>query len=134
MTTDTYKYAAINKLKFVTPKGNIAAEDLFDLNKESTTGISLESVAAPIYAEQDSAPKRTLSQKATPVNEVLEVKLAILEDVFAYKTAENKAKLESLAKAERIKDIKAQLLANSKDALNNVSDKKLEKELRELEA
>ena len=118
-TINIYAYAAINKLRFNTPKGPIATESLYDLPINSANGISLESVAAPIFGQLESAPKRSLTKSVTPVNEELEIKVAILEDVLEYKRALASAAQSNREKQARIAKLKAELLAKG--------DKKLTK-------
>ena len=103
-TISIFEKAARTKLRFDTPKGLVTVEDLFSLPLKTTTnsGMSLNDLAVKanqvIKASGDEDFVEGSSGSPNPADKL---RFDILLRVIEIKVAENKAKQESAAKAER---------------------------------
>jgi len=132
MTKNPFAYAAQNKLRFASPRGDLTAEDLFDLPLTSARGISLDSISTTVLEEQAATPRKSLVVKETTTNVAADVKVAIIEHIVAYKQELAVAKEGLKAKQARIAKIEEALLAKDDKALTKASKKDLEAELAAL--
>lgn len=125
---DLFFNAVKNKYRFPSKRGNLTAEQLFDLSFEG-----LDEIYSELTAQLDRLPKKSLlAQKSNADNELKE-KVEVVEAVFAYKTElRNKAKSLEIKRQQKQKLI--ELLEKKKDmALENLSEEELLKKLAELE-
>lgn len=130
---DNYKYAVQNKLRFTTNRGDIAAEDLFDLPLTSKNGFDLDSVAKGVNTRLKAESEESFVTPPTnPKKKPLEVALEIVKDVIATKQEANAAALaQSQRKAQKQKILEA--LEKKKDeSLSQSSIDDLQKQLAEL--
>ena len=132
---DIYVYAAVNKVRFASPRGLLTVEQLYELPLTATRGaISLDEVSAIVLDEQAATPRKSLVKKAPEKDELNEVKVAILEDVIEYVRAENARKVKAKEASKRIAQIKEALIAKDAKAITKASEKDLKKELKALQA
>jgi hypothetical protein len=102
-----FEKASRLKLRFDSSKGNLTAEDLWDLPLTDTrNGASLNAVAKKISQELKAGEEEDFVHQTTKANDVLQLKLDIVKHVIAVRLAE---KEEARLKAEK-KEKKAQLL------------------------
>jgi len=132
MIKDPFAYSTQNKLRFASPRGDLTAEDLFDLPLTSARGISLDSISTTVLEEKAATPRKSLVVKETTTNIDADVKIAIIEYIVAYKQELASAKEGLKAKQARILKVEEALLAKDEKALTKASKKELEAELAEL--
>lgn len=128
-----YKYAAQNKLRFPTRKGNLSVEDLFMLSPED-----LDSLYKALTAERKNTSEESLLNAANPASEALDVRIDLVRDVFNTKKAEQAKRVADRANAaktrEKIQNLKNALAAKENEALANKSADELRAMLDELQS
>lgn len=129
-----FEQASRAKLRFVTTKGALSVEDLWDLPLTSVKGVSLESVAQSVYKSlQETALPSFVNPTTTTGSKEDALRLELLKHVIAVRKDENlKAAQarENAAKRQRI----LQIMADRKEgALAQASDDELNKLLAELQ-
>lgn len=129
-----FEYAAINKLRFPSSKGDLTVEQLYELPLQSTKGVDLDTVARTVYQLlQDVAQGSFVATASNPAKKDYEVKLEIVKHVIGSKQEDNAKKARAASnRAER--ERLTQLLANKQDAeLLTLSREELEKRIKQLE-
>lgn len=110
LKSNLFALAAMNKWRFWTMRGEVAAEGLFDLPLTSKTGMDLNTVAQSLDKEiKDAAPVSFVSSRVKHVDaklETLKQKLALVVVVI-----EHKQELEAwAAEKAKVKQQRTQLL------------------------
>ena len=104
--TDIYKYAAQNGLRFPSDRGELTAEDLFDLPLSARSGFDLDNVAKAVNNELKACGEESfVSTAINPKKKPLEVALDIVKDVIATKQAQNADALARQHKSEERRKI-----------------------------
>lgn len=131
--TNLYKYAAQNKLRFPTRKGNLSVEDLFVLSAED-----LDAIYKTLTAERKNTSEESLLNETNQANEALDVKIELVRDVYNTKKAEQAQRVAARANAaktrEKIQNLKNALAAKENEALASKSADELRAMLDELQA
>lgn len=131
MPTNTFEYATRNKLRFPSAKGQLTAEQLWDVPLRSQDGFNLDAVAKAANAAFKETEGSFVNTERTPDSTKLQVAFDVIkhviatkleEEVTARKRAENRAekdkllkilaekqegKLEKLSEAELLRRIEA---------------------------
>ncbi len=131
---DLYKYAAQNGLRFPSRKGDLTAEQLFQLPLKSATGVDLDTVARTINTSLKGVSEESFVEDTSsdPKKTALAVALDIVKDVIRTKQEANKAAAERTAKNAQLQKV-LDVLAQRKDQkLTQASDAELEAMLKEL--
>ena len=126
MVKNVFKYAAKKQLRFPY-KGLISVEDLFNLGLTE-----LDSVYKVLKKQQKSSSEESLISDKTPQDTELEIKLAIVKEIFDdKKIAMDKAKktAEKKAQAQKILEI---MNKKQDEALQNMSQEELQEQLNAL--
>ena len=124
MTQNIFKYAAKKALRFPYYKGMIAVEDLFNISMTD-----LDFIYKSLKKQQKTSNEESLINDKTPEDKALEVKLAIVKEIFEDKTiAADKAKkaAENKAKNQKILEI---LAKKENEALENMTEEELKAQL-----
>lgn len=120
-----FERASRNKLRFVTERGNLTTEDLWDL--ELTRGaVNLNDMAKAINRELKGAEEEDFVTKASPRNVTLKLKLEILKFVIETKLEEAKASEERAVSADKKRRIAAVLAEKQDDELKSMSPEELQ--------
>jgi len=102
---EIFEQAARLKLRFETPRGDLSAEDLWDLPLTSTRGVSLDDVAVGLHRRlQDSTPVSFVNENAT-FDPKTQLRFDLVMHVIDVRKAENAARAteaEKVAKRQRI--------------------------------
>ena len=123
-----YKEASKMKLRFVTVKGNLSVEDLWDLSLTA-----LDKMAVAIDEQISKNPKKSFISESTPEDKVSKLKLDILKDIINTKL-EEKAKKDSEKQKISERNKLLEILAKKEEAsLENLSIEELKKKISELE-
>lgn len=134
--SDPYKYAAQKKLRFPSPKGELSAEQLFQLPLRSETGATdLNTIGKTLVTQLKAlGDEEFVADTATsPQKERLAMSIELVRDVVATKQAENKAAADKLAKAAERRRILDVIAAKKDQALTEKSLKELEDQLTALD-
>lgn len=121
--TNIFKYAAKKSLRFPY-KGSLSVEDLFKLDMNS-----LDAVYKTLKKQQKASNEESLIEEKTAEDKELEVKLAIVKEIFDdKKTAAEKAKKAAANKAKNQRIL--EILAKKQDeALENMTEDELKAQL-----
>ncbi len=133
--TDIYKYAAQNKLRFPSRKGELTVEDLYQLPLKAQTGFDLNSVAIAVSTQLKALGEESFVEDTSsdPRKTALQVALDVVKDVIATKQAENKAALAKRERSEERRKILDALAAKKDQQLSAASVEELEKKLAALD-
>ena len=126
MVKNIFKYAAKKQLRFPY-KGLISVEDLFNLGLTE-----LDSVYKVLKKQQKSSSEESLISDKTPQDTELEIKLAIVKEIFDdKKIAMDKTKkaAEKKVQAQKILEI---MNKKQDEALQNMSQEELQAQLNAL--
>lgn len=134
-TVNIFERAARAKLRFVSIKGELVIEQLWDLPLQSTTGFDLDSIAKNTNAQLKALTADSFipSARPNPAKAELELKLEILVHIIGVRVDENQKKLlKAHNDARRTKLYDA--LEKKQDAeLLGMSAEDIRKELDKLE-
>lgn len=115
------------KLRFVTTKGNISTEDLWDLSP-----VALDTIYKNLRKQQKASDEESLLDKKTSADEELDLKVDIVKFVFNTKIEEKEAR-ERAAELSAKKRKLIELIAQKKEEADSAkSIDELEKELAKL--
>jgi len=130
-----YKFAAQNRLRFESIRGELTAEQLFDLPLKSNSGFDLDTIARGVNAELKAMAEESFVETTTanPRKKALEVSLEIVKDVIKTKQDANAARLSRAKRIEERRKILDALAAKKDQALTAASVDELEKKLAELD-
>lgn len=109
-----FEKASRLKLRFATERGNLTAEDLWDLPLTSNRNVNLDDIAKGLSREVKESATESFVHKATSASEALELKFDVVKRVIEVKLAEREAaalKSEAAEKKQRILGI----IAKKKD-------------------
>lgn len=134
--SDIYKYAARNKLRFPSKKGDLTAEQLFELPLKSATGADLDTVAKGINAQLKIAGEESFVEDAAanPQRQRLVVALEIVKDAIKTKQEENRAAAERADRAVKRTKLLDAMAAREGQDLASKSLKELKEQLDALDA
>jgi hypothetical protein len=133
--SDIYKFTAQNALRFPSKRGELTAEQLFDLPLKSQAGFDLDTVARAIHSQLKGVSEESFVEdtSADPRKTSLAVALDVVKDVIATKQAENRAAQDKTRKATERKKILDAIASKKDQALTAASLDDLEKQLAALE-
>ena len=133
--SDIYKFAAQTKLRFPSKRGELTAEQLFELPLKSATGFDLDTVAKAINAQLKDASEESFveADSVSPEKRRLAVALDVVKDVIKTKQEENKAVRDRAERAAKRKQLLDAIAAKKDQALTAASLEDLEKQLTALD-
>lgn len=133
MTTNIFEYAARNKLRFQSSRGDLTAEQLWDVPLRSRDDFNLNAVAKTANkALKDISEESFVETAKTPEHDRREIALGVVkhvidvkldEDLAAKKRADNKIEKEKLL---------AILAEKQAGKLSELSEKELQKRIAAL--
>lgn len=118
-----FKYAAKNSLRFPY-KGSASVEDLFNLSINE-----LDNIYKTLKKQQKSDIDESLIERKTPYDTALEVKLAIVKEIFDDKKAAHEKAQRAAEKKAKAQKILAIMSKKQDEKLNNMSQEELQAEL-----
>lgn len=133
MTMNIFEQASKKKLRFVSNRGELTTEQLWDMPLQSKSGFDLDTLAKEVNRGiKASAEESFVTTKASPATTTLELQLEVLKHIIAVKI---EAAASAAKRAEndvrRAKLIEA--LENKQNSeLNNMSTEDILKELEKL--
>lgn len=96
---EMFEQAAREKLRFLSHKGELTVEQVWDLPLESKDGNDLDTVAKAADRALQSCTKSFVSRSPRKSAELLELKLAIVKHIIAVKLKEEQDKLTAAGDA-----------------------------------
>lgn len=134
MNENVFEYATRNKIRFASARGELSAEQLWDVPLRSADGFNLDAVAKTANkALRDATEESFVPTARTPLHVRLEtaldvvkrvIEIKVLDEAAAKRRAENKVKKEKLIA----------ILAEKQDGkLSNLSEKELQRQIAELD-
>ena len=131
--SDLYKQASRLKLRFLSTKGFLSVEHLWDIPLTNPSGPSLDRMARNVKIALEDIGEVSFVEEITSEDKVEnELRLEILKDIIAVKIAERKAKQDEKAKAQE-KQRLLEILAMKKDsALEELSVEEIQKRIEAL--
>jgi hypothetical protein len=136
MSTDIniFELASRQKTRFETIRGNISSEQLWDLPLTSKSGIDLDTIGQVVVAQLESTTTRSLVNAAPHPREAdLNLQLALIKHVIAYKQEANAAALAKSKKTEERNRL-IELLGKKQDAaLEQLSEAEIKAKLAALD-
>ena len=133
-TTSMYEYAARNKLRFTSSKGELTVEQLWDVPLRSKDDFNLDTIAKAANRALKAATEENFVQaERTPSSYKAEVRLELVKHVIQTKLYEAEAaKRKAANKEEREKLLK--ILAEKQEGkLSELTERELQKRINALE-
>lgn len=110
-----YKEAIKSKFRFVTPKGTLTTEQLWDLSKKE-----LDEIAVSLSDELEKTGKKSFLKEESPVNVLIKKKLDIVLDILQTKVDEDKQRSEALERKRYNEKIDDLILKKQEQELENL--------------
>lgn len=132
--SEIYKFAAQNKLRFPSKRGELTAEDLFQLPLKARDGFDLDTVAKTVNAQLKQVGEESFVEddRTDPKKQLLTVQLDILKDVIKTKQDANKAARERADRQAEIQKIRDLIATKKDEKLSQQSVEELEAKLKAL--
>lgn len=133
---DIYKYAAQNRLRFASCRGDLNVEQLFQLPlKDTSDGFDLNTVAKNVSKVLKVTDEESFVDEAkpTPLAKNFTVALEIVKDVIATKQAENQATLDRIERSKKRAKLLDAMAAKDESALAKASKAELQRQLDALD-
>ena len=127
--TNIFEYAVRNKVRFPY-RGLISVEDLWDLSLTELDGVFK---ALNTEVKKNSEESLLLIDPKKPVDELLDIQIAVVKHIFSVKLAEQTAREKAAAKREQKQKIMAIIASKQDEALHNSSVEDLQKMLDALD-
>lgn len=127
-----FEYAAKHKLRFVSERGLLTVEDLFDVKLSNVSGPSLDKIAIALD-EELSKTEKSFVKKVTPQNKELQIKLDIVKHVITVKQEQAEAKVAAEARATQRRILQEAIAKKKLEAIDNADLGALEAELAKLD-
>jgi len=133
MTKNLFEYAARYKLRFASVRGELSAEQLWDVPLRSQDGLNLDAVAkAANKAWKTLTEESFVNTEPTPAHERAEKVLEVVKYVIGVKLAEEadaKRRAENKIEREKLLAILAEKQAGK---LSELSERELRRRIEEL--
>lgn len=118
-----FEQASRLKVRFESPKGLLAVEDLWDLPLTSVRGANLNDIAKGLNRELKNADDEDFVNRAAKTDTVLKLKFDIVKHVIDVRLAENLAARTEAERVERKARV-LEIIAEKQDAA--LKDKSIE--------
>ena len=128
-----FEQATRMKLRFVTERGNVTTEDLWDLPLISLNSVDLDSIAINLNGELKESSKKSFVIKRNKKDKIISLKLDIVKHIIKAKLDEEEERdQEANNKIERDKIINI-LADRENDDRKEMSTEELKDKLKELQ-
>lgn len=134
-TTNLFEYASRNKLRFTSVKGEITAEQLWDIPLRSRDDFNLDAVAKNANKAFKAATEESfVNTEPRPEHVRLEMTLEVVKHVIATKIEEEAAAVKR-AETKAEKETLLKILAEKQEGkLSNLTEAELRKRIKALDA
>lgn len=129
-----FELASRQKTRFMTNRGEIVAEQLWDMPLTSKTGFDLDTIGQRVIGELDNLKTRSLvNTKPNPRVAELDLQLEIIKYVIGFKVTENQVRLDKAKKTEERNKLIELLGKKQEAALGELSEEEIKKRLAALD-
>lgn len=128
-----FEQASRAKLRFVSSKGPLMVEQLWEIPLTSKTGFSLDEVAKTVKRELDAASEESFVQTTSPAKAEAELKLEVVKYVISVRLAEADAATKKVQKQQLRQQLTQALAEKKSDAIKGMSVEEIERRLAELD-
>ena len=125
--SNIFQNASKLKLRFVTAKGELSTEELWDLKLTD-----LDKLAREVNRSLKEEGEESFIGKKTKANSVLELKLEILKEVIAVKQSDEEKARATTEKRSQVEFLQSLLQKKKIDALESLPLEEIEKQLAAL--
>ena len=130
-----FQQAARQKFRFLSIKGDLTVEQLWDMPLTARGGFDLDNVAKQVAAELKAAGEESFVQKnSNPAKSKLEAKLEIVKHIIATKLEEAERAVKADQRSEERQKLLAVLDRKQNAALEELTPEQLQARLAELES
>lgn len=129
---NVFETAARGKFRFSSIRGELTAEQLFDLPLQSRSGLDLDTIAKGLNAELKQTGEESFVETVSPKKGELEHKLDLVKYIIKCKLDENEAKRNELKRKQDIEKLEDLLERKKDQALAEMPVEDIEKKLAEL--
>ena len=130
-----FQLASRQKFRFLSIKGDLTTEQLWDLPLTARGGFDLDSVAKQVVSELKAAGEESFVQKnSNPAKSKLEAKLEIVKHIIATKLEEAERAVKTEQRSEERQKLLAVIVRKQNAALEELTPEQLQARLAELEA
>lgn len=127
-----FEQATKLKLRFQTPRGPIATEDLWDLPLQDRQGFSLDALAIATHKQIKDSEQESFVAKRSKEDKVLQLKMEVIKRVIAVRLEDIDSTTKRNANTLKRKQIMEILAEKEDDTLKNKSPKALKDMLAQL--
>lgn len=129
---ELFLMAARNKFRFSSSKGDLTAEQLWDLPLSSKSGFDLDSVAKSLNAELKSLAEESFVKTVSPKKGELEAKFELVKQIIATRIQENEAANAAIIRKEKLRKLEELLDKKREAALGSLSEEELQAQIAAL--
>lgn len=130
-----FQQAARQKFRFLSIKGDLTVEQLWDMPLTARGGFDLDNVAKQVAAELKAAGEESFVQKnSNPAKAKLEAKLEIVKHIISTKLEEAERAVKADQRSEERQKLLAVLDRKQNAALEELTPEELQARLAALEA
>jgi hypothetical protein len=127
-----FEIASREKFRFMTNKGSLTVEDLWDLPLRGS--ISLDSIAKGLNRQIREAGEESFVDTISPAQSALTLKFELVKYVIRVRLDEAKAAQDKVVKAQKVEKIKEILAKKEDNKLESLNEDELKKMLTDLAA
>lgn len=131
---DIFETATRKKLRFKTDKGDMTAEQLWDIPLTSRTGFDLDTIAKGINSAVKSSEEESFVAPQQPDRYDFRLKLDIVKRIIAVKLEDAAKAKDAIVRAEKRRKLLDALSAKDDQALAAASREDILKQLAEIDA
>lgn len=133
MTVNVFEVAVRQKFRFPSTKGQLTAEQLWDLPLKAQNGFDLDSVARSIHQDLKAASEESfVAVTRNPANTELEQKLELVKQIIATRQAENAEKTQRAAIESERKRLLELRDKRKNQEMEELSKEEIEQRIKEL--
>jgi hypothetical protein len=130
-----FEQASRLKLRFTTPRGDLATEDLWSLPLQSDTKVNLDTLARMVAKQiREREAVESFVEPTRTAGDTLDLQLDILKFVIASRKADNAALLARRAAASEVEMLQGLLAKKQNEALESLSEEEIQARLAALKA
>lgn len=130
-----FEKASKQKLRFNSNRGDLTAEQLWDLPLQSKSGFDLDTIAKQVNRElKDLSDESFVSRSSTPGKSRMELQLDILKHIIAEKinsAQEAEKRANQATERNKLLDI---LASKQEESLKGLTVEEIQKRIKELES
>lgn len=127
-----FEKASRLKLRFITPRGSVTAEDLWDMPLTSRSGMSLDDLAKSLNRALKESEEESFVVKKTEPGNIIELSFDIVKHIIKTKLEEAETRQNAAIKKAQKEKILEIIVEKEDDSLKGKSITALKKMIDEL--